>query len=175
MRTVVVLFQSLNRQACRCYGGTGIHCCFASYEDPRGQGYDSGKVPVEPQLDPSRERFADQRYDFDRAPKRPQPVTNRENTQREGNFAGPRCFAKAFEFVGRNREADNGRLSYTAQADPKKYPLSDGLEFDGSGSQLFNLNAHPTQENPIEGEMEMAHLRHFIEEPFTDRETSREV
>jgi len=95
-------------------GGATYHTRYRSFDFIRGQEYDPWKAMVEPPLERFKEIYAKKHYDFDAATDpaarswaRLQHAVNREVMQDEADFPGPRCFASAFEFLDRNRTADN--------------------------------------------------------------------
>lgn len=88
-------------------GGHGFHTKFSSYDFIRGQEYDPWVAMVEAPVNRIRERFDERQYDPSDRNKRMQHAINREIMVKEEDFPGPRCFASAFEFLDRNRTADN--------------------------------------------------------------------
>ncbi|PRX04661.1 UNVERIFIED_ORG: arylsulfatase A-like enzyme [Martelella mediterranea] len=88
-------------------GGHGFHTRFSSYDFIRGQEYDPWVAMVEPPLDRIREKFDSRHYNTENPDKRLQHAINRETIVDEADFPGPKCFASAFDFLDRNRDADN--------------------------------------------------------------------
>jgi arylsulfatase A-like enzyme len=95
-------------------GGATYHTRYRSFDFIRGQEYDPWKAMVEPPIARLKEIYAKKHYDFDavsdpaaRSWARLQHAINREFMKDEGDFPGPRCFEAAFEFLDRNRQADN--------------------------------------------------------------------
>ena len=88
-------------------GGHGFHTRFSSYDFIRGQEYDPWVAMVKPPLDRIREKFDARHYNTEKPDKRLQHAINRETIVAEEDFPGPRCFASAFEFLDRNRKADD--------------------------------------------------------------------
>ncbi|TNB48845.1 sulfatase [Martelella lutilitoris] len=88
-------------------GGHGFHTRFSSYDFIRGQEYDPWVAMVEPPLDRIREQFDPRHYDTDHPDKRLQHTVNRATIVDEADFPGPKCFASAFDFLDRNRDAEN--------------------------------------------------------------------
>ena len=88
-------------------GGHGFHTRFSSYDFIRGQEYDPWVAMVKPPLDRIREKFDARHYNTEKPDKRLQHAINRETIVAEEDFPGPRCFASAFEFLDRNRTADD--------------------------------------------------------------------
>lgn len=91
-------------------GGSTYHTRFKTWEFIRGQEYDPWKAMVQPPIERYRERFAARHYPFERSPKRLQHAINRDFMVEEADFPGPRCFAKGFEFLDRNRTAEDWLL-----------------------------------------------------------------
>ncbi|AJY44833.1 sulfatase [Martelella endophytica] len=91
-------------------GGHGFHTRFSSYDYVRGQEYDPWVATVEPPLERIRETFDPRHYNTEKPDKRLQHAINREAIVEEKDFPGPRCFASAFEFLDRNRSADDWLL-----------------------------------------------------------------
>lgn len=88
-------------------GGHGFHTRFSSYDYVRGQEYDPWVAMVEPPLERIRARFDDRHYDTVKPNKRLQGAINRDAIVEEADFPGPRCFTSAFDFLDRNRQADD--------------------------------------------------------------------
>ncbi|WP_299653962.1 sulfatase [uncultured Jannaschia sp.] len=91
-------------------GGAGFHTRFNSWEYVRGQEYDPWIARVDPKVEGVRETFAESHYPPTRDSKRFQHMVNCEVMREEGDFPGPQCFGKAFEFLDRNRAADDWLL-----------------------------------------------------------------
>ncbi|KGE02298.1 sulfatase [Rhizobium sp. YS-1r] len=88
-------------------GGHGFHTKFSSYDYIRGQEYDPWVPMVAPPLDMIAEKFDQRHYNVKKPSKRLQHAINRTEMQQEQDMPGPRCFASAFDFLDRNRMADN--------------------------------------------------------------------
>lgn len=88
-------------------GGHGFHTKFSSYDYIRGQEYDPWVALVQPPLDEIAERFDQRHYNVERPTKRLQHAINRTQMTDEKDMPGPRCFASAFDFLDKNRDADN--------------------------------------------------------------------
>ncbi len=91
-------------------GGAGFHTRFNSWDFIRGQEYDPWVAMVKPPLDRFREMYDARHYPITRDSKRFQSMVNRETIRDEADFPGPKCFASGFEFLDRNREADDWLL-----------------------------------------------------------------
>ena len=88
-------------------GGGGFHTRFSSYDFIRGQEYDPWVAMVEPPVDKIRERFNPKHYDASKRDKRFQHAVNCEAIVDEEDFPGVRCFKSGFEFLDRNKSADD--------------------------------------------------------------------
>lgn len=88
-------------------GGHGFHTRFSSWDFIRGQEYDPWIAMVEPPLERIRADFDERHYRTDKRDKRMQHAINRQEIREEADFPGPKCFASAFDFLDRNRQADN--------------------------------------------------------------------
>lgn len=91
-------------------GGSTYHSRYSSWEFVRGQEYDTWKAMVVPPLERFREIYSDRHYNDPTQPTRLQHQVNREFIREEKDFPGPQCFERAFEFLDRNRTADNWML-----------------------------------------------------------------
>lgn len=91
-------------------GGAGFHTRFNSWEFIRGQEYDPWVAMVQPPVDRFREMYDERHYPMMRESKRFQAMINRERVQDEADFPGPKCFAAGFDFLERNRDADDWLL-----------------------------------------------------------------
>ncbi|MEX0286872.1 MAG: sulfatase [Paracoccaceae bacterium] len=91
-------------------GGGGFHTRFNSWDFIRGQEYDPWVAMVEPPIERFRETYSDHHYEFNRGQRRLQHMINREQMRDEADFPGPKCFASAFDFLDRNRAADDWLL-----------------------------------------------------------------
>lgn len=91
-------------------GGSGFHTRFDSWEFIRGQEYDPWVPMVAPPLEKFAAEFSEKHYPLDRSSKRFQHMVNREVMQEEADFPGPKCFAAGFDFLERNRTADDWLL-----------------------------------------------------------------
>ncbi|MEF2074625.1 sulfatase [Consotaella aegiceratis] len=88
-------------------GGHGFHTKFSSYDFIRGQEYDPWVAMVEPPIERLRQRFDERHYGAGTRSKQLQHAINRDVMPEEKDFPGPRCFASAFDFLDRNRAADD--------------------------------------------------------------------
>lgn len=88
-------------------GGHGFHTKFSSYDYIRGQEYDPWVPLVDPPWAAIAEQFDQRHYDVSKPSKRLQHAINRTQMLDEADMPGPRCFASAFDFLDKNRGADN--------------------------------------------------------------------
>jgi arylsulfatase A-like enzyme len=91
-------------------GGTGFHTRFNTWDFIRGQEHDPWIAMVKPPIERFREKYSETQYPVDAPDKRFQGMINREIIREEADFPGPKCFAAGFEFLDRNRDADNWML-----------------------------------------------------------------
>ncbi len=91
-------------------GGTGFHTRFSTWDFIRGQEHDPWIAMAQPPVERFKEEYADAHYQFNPKDKRFQAMVNRGAIQKEEDFPGPQCFAAGFEFLERNRKADNWLL-----------------------------------------------------------------
>lgn len=91
-------------------GGAGFHTRFNSWDFIRGQEHDPWIAMVEPPIERFRHDYASSHYPTDLGGKRLQGMINRQVLDEEADFPGPRCFASAFDFLERNRSADDWLL-----------------------------------------------------------------
>jgi arylsulfatase A-like enzyme len=91
-------------------GGSGFHTRFNTWEFIRGQEHDPWVAMVKPPVERFRQEYSEKNYPFDRSDKRFQGMINREVIRDESSFPGPQCFAAGFNFLDRNREADDWLL-----------------------------------------------------------------
>jgi len=87
-------------------GGSTYHGRFRTWDFIRGQEYDPWKAMVQPPLSRLREKYSARHYDFNDGWKRLQHAVNEEFMQEEKEQCLPRCFESGFEFLDRNRAAD---------------------------------------------------------------------
>lgn len=88
-------------------GGSGFHTRFNSWDFIRGQEYDPWVAMVEPPIERYKEKYSQKHYPMDPKDRRFQHMVNRDKMINEADFPGPKCFASAFDFLDRNRKADN--------------------------------------------------------------------
>lgn len=88
-------------------GGAGYHTRFSTWDFIRGQEHDPWVAMVDPPLERYRAEFDDRYYEFKRGSSRTQGMINRDHIVAEEDFPGPKCFASAFDFLDRNKDADN--------------------------------------------------------------------
>lgn len=140
-------------------GGSTYHSRYKTWEFIRGQEYDPWVAMVQPPLDRFKAMYSDKHYNVPTEPKRLQHQINREKIVDEAQFPGPRCFAQAFEFLDRNRDADNWMLHlecfdpHEPFHAPEKY--KDAYRTNYEGAILDWPKYAPVKEN----EAEIAEIR----------------
>lgn len=91
-------------------GGATYHNRYDSYEFVRGQEGDRWKAMVAPHWERLRETYHARQYSEEPRSYHRQNMVNREFIRQEKDFPSVRCFAEGFEFLDRNRDADNWLL-----------------------------------------------------------------
>jgi arylsulfatase A-like enzyme len=140
-------------------GGHGFHTKFSSYDFIRGQEYDPWVAMVEAPVERIKARFDERHYDPAKRDKRIQHAINREVMVEEQDFPGPRCFASAFEFLDRNREADDWFLMLEC-FDPHE-PFHAPERFKAAYDAGYNgkILDWPHYERVVESPEEIAEIR----------------
>lgn len=91
-------------------GGSTYHNRYSSWEFIRGQEWDRWKAMVQPPLERFRAMYHPIQQPQGAQDGRLQAMINREFMREENDFCCPRTFAAGFEFLDRNRDADNWLL-----------------------------------------------------------------
>ena len=91
-------------------GGATYHNRYDSYEFVRGQEGDPWKAMVQPHWDRLREMYHARQFSTERRDYKSQNIINREFIREEKDFPSVQCFAHGFEFLERNRNADDWLL-----------------------------------------------------------------
>jgi len=91
-------------------GGATYHNRYSSWEFIRGQEWDRWKAMVQPPLERFRAMYHPMQHPQGAQDGRLQAMVNREFMREENDFCCPRTFAAGFEFLDRNRDADNWLL-----------------------------------------------------------------
>ena len=91
-------------------GGATYHNRYSSWEFIRGQEWDRWKAMVQPPLERLRAMYHPMQHPQGARDGRLQAMVNREFMREENDFCCPRTFAAGFEFLDRNRDADNWLL-----------------------------------------------------------------
>ncbi|MFZ9639328.1 MAG: sulfatase [Hylemonella sp.] len=91
-------------------GGATYHNRYSSWEFIRGQEWDRWKAMVQPPLERLRAMYHPMQHPQGAQDGRLQAMVNREFMREENDFCCPRTFAAGFEFLDRNRDADNWLL-----------------------------------------------------------------
>jgi len=91
-------------------GGATYHNRYCSWEFIRGQEWDKWKAMVEPPLARFLAMYHPMQHPAGQEDGRIQAMVNRAHMQDEADFCCPRTFAAGFEFLDRNRDANNWML-----------------------------------------------------------------
>jgi arylsulfatase A-like enzyme len=91
-------------------GGATYHNRYDTYEFVRGQEGDPWKAMVQPHWERLREMYHARQFSDQRRSYQGQNIINREFIKEEKDFPSVQCFAHGFEFLERNRNADNWLL-----------------------------------------------------------------
>ncbi|MBV7485147.1 sulfatase [Bordetella sp. BOR01] len=91
-------------------GGATYHNRYSTWEFVRGQEWDKWKAMVQPPLERFRTMYHPMQQPAGKGDGRIQAMVNREFMRDEADYCCPRTFAAGFEFLERNREADNWLL-----------------------------------------------------------------
>ena len=91
-------------------GGATYHNRYDSYEFVRGQEGDPWKAMVQPHWERLREKYHARQFTTERREYFSQNIVNREFIRDERDFPSVKCFQAGFEFLERNRSADNWLL-----------------------------------------------------------------
>lgn len=91
-------------------GGATYHTRYDSFDFVRGQEGDAWKAMVQPHWERLREKYHERQFSTKRRSYHAKNVINREFIREEQDFPSVQCFAKGFEFLDRNRDADSWLL-----------------------------------------------------------------
>jgi arylsulfatase A-like enzyme len=91
-------------------GGATYHTRYDTFDFIRGQEGDAWKAMVEPHWERLREMYHERQFTTERREYYSQYMINREFIRQEKDFPSVQCFAKAFEFLDLNRDADGWLL-----------------------------------------------------------------
>ncbi|MCD0501517.1 sulfatase [Bordetella petrii] len=91
-------------------GGATYHNRYSTWEFVRGQEWDKWKAMVQPPLERFRNMYHPMQQPAGKGDGRLQAMVNREFMRDEADYCCPRTFAAGFEFLERNRDADNWLL-----------------------------------------------------------------
>lgn len=91
-------------------GGSTYHNRYNSWEFVRGQEWDKWKAMVQPPLERLRAMYHPMQQPQGKTDGRLQAMINREFMKDEADHCCPRAFAAGFEFLDRNRDADDWLL-----------------------------------------------------------------
>lgn len=91
-------------------GGATYHNRYDSYEFVRGQEGDRWKAMVQPHWERLREMYHARQFSSERRTYLSQNIINRQFIREEKDFPSVQCFAHAFDFLNRNRDAQGWLL-----------------------------------------------------------------
>ena len=91
-------------------GGATYHTKYDTYEFIRGQEGDPWKAMVQPPWERLREKYHERQFATGTRDKFRRNIVNREFIKDEKDFPSVQCFAAGFDFLDRNRDADNWLL-----------------------------------------------------------------
>ena len=91
-------------------GGATYHNRYSTYEFVRGQEADLWKAMVQPPWERLREQYHERQFAAEKRSKYTPYMVNREFIREEKDFPSVQCFAHGFDFLDRNRDADNWLL-----------------------------------------------------------------
>lgn len=91
-------------------GGATYHTRYSTHEFVRGQENDPWKAMVQPHWERLREKYHEAQFSTDKSSKFVPYMVNREFIKEEKDFPSVQCFAHGFEFLDRNRHADDWLL-----------------------------------------------------------------
>lgn len=91
-------------------GGATYHNRYDTYEFVRGQEGDPWKAMVQPPWERLREMYHPRQFTTERGEYFSQNIINREFIRDEKDFPSVQCFAHGFDFLDRNRDANNWLL-----------------------------------------------------------------
>ncbi|MBU2483495.1 MAG: sulfatase [Alphaproteobacteria bacterium] len=140
-------------------GGHGFHTRFSSYDFIRGQEYDPWIAMVEPPVERIKAKFDDRHYQTSKRDKRMQHAINREEIVKESDFPGPRCFASGFDFLDRNRNADDWFLMLECFDPHEPFHAPDRFKAAYETGHAGGILDWPHYERVVESEEEIAEIR----------------
>jgi arylsulfatase A-like enzyme len=91
-------------------GGATYHTKYDTYEFIRGQEGDPWKAMVQPPWERLREKYHERQFATGTRDKFRRNIVNREFIRDEKDYPSVQCFAAGFDFLDRNRQADNWLL-----------------------------------------------------------------
>lgn len=91
-------------------GGATYHTRYDTWEFIRGQEGDAWKAMVQPHWERLREMYHERQFTTERREYYSQYMVNRHFIREEKDFPSVQCFAKGFEFLDTNRDADGWLL-----------------------------------------------------------------
>lgn len=91
-------------------GGATYHNRYSTWEIERGQEYDPWGALARPPLEQFKKQYSSKHYNNPKQANRLQHQLNRMRLKNEEDYPGPRTFARAFNFLDENREAQDWML-----------------------------------------------------------------
>ena len=91
-------------------GGATYHNRYDSFDFIRGQEGDAWKAMVQPHWERLREKYHERQFSTARRNYHAKNIVNREFLRAEADYPSVQCFAKGFEFLDGNRDADGWLL-----------------------------------------------------------------
>ena len=88
-------------------GGATYHTKYDTYEFIRGQEGDPWKAMVQPPWERLREMYHERQFSTDTRDKFRRNIINREFIREEKDYPSVQCFSAGFDFLERNRDADD--------------------------------------------------------------------
>lgn len=88
-------------------GGATYHNRYDSFEFVRGQEGDAWKAMVQPHWERLREMYHERQYSEEQRTYQRKNIVNREFIRDEADFPSVQCFAHGFDFLERNKQADD--------------------------------------------------------------------
>lgn len=140
-------------------GGTGFHTRFNTWDFIRGQEHDPWIAMVKPPVERFRDTYAASQYPSDNSDKRFHGMVNREVILQEDDFPGPKCFAAGFDFLDRNRDADDWLLMLECFDPHEPFHAPDRFRDAYQTSYEGKILDWPRYEKVTESEEEIQEIR----------------
>lgn len=140
-------------------GGVGFHTRFSTWDFIRGQEHDPWIAMAEPPIKRFREKYSEKHYQFNPSHKRFQGMINREIIKNEEDFPGTKCFTAGFEFLDRNRNADDWLLMLECFDPHEPFHAPEKFKNSYKTSYEGKILDWPYYEEVTESEEEMQEIR----------------